>query len=177
MWGGPAHQDTWDLKPNAPAEIRGEFKPIATKVPGISYLRTLAATGPAHRPIGDRALDDAYGRQSSDLHAFSADRPAAAGRRRACAATGRTSARCCRGSGAGAIRCRRSSRCGPSSTTTCRDSSSNATVSPPAGWARLSIRSRSTRIRRSPIIASATLTCRQRSRWRDSTAAGPCWPT
>ena len=35
MWGGPAHQDTWDLKPHAPAEIRGEFKPIATRVPGI----------------------------------------------------------------------------------------------------------------------------------------------
>ena len=35
MWGGPAHQDTWDLKPDAPAEIRGEFKPIATRVPGI----------------------------------------------------------------------------------------------------------------------------------------------
>ena len=34
MWGGPAHQDTWDLKPEAPAEIRGEFKPIATIVPG-----------------------------------------------------------------------------------------------------------------------------------------------
>ncbi|HEX5105506.1 MAG TPA: DUF1501 domain-containing protein, partial [Pirellulaceae bacterium] len=35
MWGGPAHQDTWDLKPDAPAEIRGQFKPISTKVPGI----------------------------------------------------------------------------------------------------------------------------------------------
>jgi hypothetical protein len=35
MWGGPAHQDTWDLKPEAPAEIRGEFKPISTSVPGI----------------------------------------------------------------------------------------------------------------------------------------------
>ena len=35
MWGGPAHQDTWDLKPDAPAEVRGEFKPIATSVPGI----------------------------------------------------------------------------------------------------------------------------------------------
>lgn len=35
MWGGPAQQETWDLKPNAPAEIRGEFKPIATNVPGI----------------------------------------------------------------------------------------------------------------------------------------------
>jgi hypothetical protein len=34
MWGGPAHQDTWDLKPNAPREIRGEFSPISTNVPG-----------------------------------------------------------------------------------------------------------------------------------------------
>jgi hypothetical protein len=33
--GGPPHQDMWDLKPDAPAEIRGEFKPIATNVPGI----------------------------------------------------------------------------------------------------------------------------------------------
>ena len=46
MWGGPAHQDTWDLKPEAPAEIRGEFKPIATNVPGIhicEHLPLLAA--------------------------------------------------------------------------------------------------------------------------------------
>jgi hypothetical protein len=35
MWGGPAHQDTWDLKPEAPAEIRGEFRPISTTVAGI----------------------------------------------------------------------------------------------------------------------------------------------
>ena len=33
--GGPPHLDMWDLKPNAPAEIRGEFKPINTNVPGI----------------------------------------------------------------------------------------------------------------------------------------------
>jgi len=32
--GGLAHQDTFDLKPHAPAEVRGEFKPIATRVPG-----------------------------------------------------------------------------------------------------------------------------------------------
>jgi len=35
MWGGPAHQDTWDLKPNGPVELRGEFLPIGTNVPGI----------------------------------------------------------------------------------------------------------------------------------------------
>jgi hypothetical protein len=33
--GGPPHQDMWDLKPNAPREIRGEFNPIATNVDGI----------------------------------------------------------------------------------------------------------------------------------------------
>jgi hypothetical protein len=33
--GGPPHQDTFDLKPDAPSEIRGEFKPIKTNVPGI----------------------------------------------------------------------------------------------------------------------------------------------
>src|SRR5262245_28311422 len=33
--GGPSHIDMYDLKPGAPAEIRGEFKPIATNVPGI----------------------------------------------------------------------------------------------------------------------------------------------
>ena len=35
MWGGPAHQDTWDLKPDGPVELRGEFQPIETNVPGI----------------------------------------------------------------------------------------------------------------------------------------------
>jgi hypothetical protein len=33
--GGPPHQDMWDLKMDAPAEIRGPFKPIPTNVPGI----------------------------------------------------------------------------------------------------------------------------------------------
>lgn len=35
MWGGPAHQDTYDLKPKAPEGIRGEFKPIDTAAPGL----------------------------------------------------------------------------------------------------------------------------------------------
>ncbi|MFQ5733982.1 MAG: DUF1501 domain-containing protein [Planctomycetaceae bacterium] len=35
MWGGPAHQDTWDLKPDGPVEQRGEFLPIATSTPGL----------------------------------------------------------------------------------------------------------------------------------------------
>src|SRR5438128_1947444 len=33
--GGISHIDTWDMKPDAPPEFRGEFKPIATKLPGV----------------------------------------------------------------------------------------------------------------------------------------------
>jgi Protein of unknown function (DUF1501) len=33
--GGPSHMDMYDLKPEAPAEFRGEFKPIQTNVPGV----------------------------------------------------------------------------------------------------------------------------------------------
>jgi hypothetical protein len=33
--GGPSHLDTFDMKPNAPAEIRGPYKPLKTNVPGI----------------------------------------------------------------------------------------------------------------------------------------------
>ncbi|MEX0585174.1 MAG: DUF1501 domain-containing protein, partial [Pirellulales bacterium] len=41
LTGGPSHHDTFDLKPNAPAEVRGEFKPIATNVPGIEISEHL----------------------------------------------------------------------------------------------------------------------------------------
>ncbi len=39
--GGPSHYETFDPKPNAPAEIRGEFKPIKTNVDGIEYCEIL----------------------------------------------------------------------------------------------------------------------------------------
>lgn len=39
--GGPSHIDSFDMKPAAPAEIRGEFQPIATKVPGIQICEHL----------------------------------------------------------------------------------------------------------------------------------------
>ena len=35
LGGGPPHQDMWEIKTEAPSEIRGEFRPIATNVPGI----------------------------------------------------------------------------------------------------------------------------------------------
>jgi hypothetical protein len=39
--GGASHHDTFDMKPDAPAEIRGEFKPIASNVPGIPVCEHL----------------------------------------------------------------------------------------------------------------------------------------
>jgi len=43
MWGGPAHQDTFDLKPHAVSEYRGEFQPIPTNVPGIDICEHFSA--------------------------------------------------------------------------------------------------------------------------------------
>lgn len=45
MRGGPSHIDSFDMKPAAPAEVRGEFSPISTNVPGIQiceYMPLLA---------------------------------------------------------------------------------------------------------------------------------------
>jgi Protein of unknown function (DUF1501) len=41
LLGGPPHQDMFDLKPEAPAEIRGPFDPIATTVPGLQICELL----------------------------------------------------------------------------------------------------------------------------------------
>ena len=62
--GGPPHMDMIDLKPDAPVEIRGDFRPIATNVPGIrigellpklarmadkfAFLRSLVGSAGAH---------------------------------------------------------------------------------------------------------------------------------
>src|SRR5690242_8865118 len=35
MWGGPSQLETWDMKPEAPSEFRGPFRPIPTNVPGL----------------------------------------------------------------------------------------------------------------------------------------------
>ena len=41
LFGGPGQQDLWDMKPDAPAEIRGDFRPISTKVSGVSISEYL----------------------------------------------------------------------------------------------------------------------------------------
>ena len=35
LFGGPSHIDLWDMKPDAPETVRGEFRPIATNLPGV----------------------------------------------------------------------------------------------------------------------------------------------
>src|SRR5262245_64440559 len=44
LHGGLSTIDTWDLKPDAPAEFRGEFRPAATNVPGIQICELLSRT-------------------------------------------------------------------------------------------------------------------------------------
>ena len=51
LQGGPSHIDIWDPKPDAPANIRGEFKPIKTKIPG-TYVSE-------HMPMMAQHLDKA----------------------------------------------------------------------------------------------------------------------
>lgn len=41
LFGGPSHIDLWDMKPQAPVEIRGDFKPIDTATPGVQICEHL----------------------------------------------------------------------------------------------------------------------------------------
>src|SRR5215218_5115128 len=68
MWGGPSQLDTFDMKPAAPDNVRGTFKPVATKVPGlqicehfqqlpalmdkVAVIRSLGHDDPAHLSSG-----------------------------------------------------------------------------------------------------------------------------
>src|SRR4051794_28894569 len=61
MGGGPPQMDTFDLKPDAPAEVRGEFPPVATSVPGTQISSLLPALAQqAHRYAIIRSVSDEY---------------------------------------------------------------------------------------------------------------------
>jgi hypothetical protein len=49
LGGGPSHIDMWDLKPDAPAEVRGPFKPAPTAVPGVQICE--------HMPLQASIMD------------------------------------------------------------------------------------------------------------------------
>ena len=50
--GGPSQLDTFDMKPNAPAEIRGPYRPIKTNVPGIEISENFPRTVKHAQPPG-----------------------------------------------------------------------------------------------------------------------------
>jgi uncharacterized protein DUF1501 len=61
LFGGPSHLDMFDLKPSAPAEIRGEFRPIDSSLPGVQiceYLPRIARQ--MHRATLIRTLSHGY---------------------------------------------------------------------------------------------------------------------
>lgn len=72
LWldGGPSHLETFDLKPDAPAEVRGPFRPIATDVPGIEICELLPETAKLAKhwtlirsmtsPLGEHGLAHHY---------------------------------------------------------------------------------------------------------------------
>jgi hypothetical protein len=66
-YGGPSHLETWDPKPDAPQEIRGEFHPVATNVPGLrisEHLPRLARIANRYavvRSVSHRDNDHAIG--------------------------------------------------------------------------------------------------------------------
>lgn len=67
--GGASHIDTWDMKPEAPAEYRGAFKPIATSAPGIQLCEHLPHLAKqAHHLAIVRSLGD-HRRGTGDHHA------------------------------------------------------------------------------------------------------------
>jgi hypothetical protein len=67
--GGASHIDTWDMKPDAPAEYRGPFKPIATTEPGLRLCEYLPHTAKqAHHLAIVNSLGH-YGRGTGDHHA------------------------------------------------------------------------------------------------------------
>jgi hypothetical protein len=91
QWGGPSQLDTWDPKPDAPAEIRGSFGTIATRIPGVrisehfprladqthrlAIVRSMSHDDPAHLSTAHRILtghlaptpySDAVGPSSND---------------------------------------------------------------------------------------------------------------
>src|SRR3954447_9367997 len=90
QWGGPSHHDTFDMKPSAPAEVRGQYKPITSSLHGypvcellprcarimdkVSLVRTLRHTMKNHNSAGYYSLtgyapptDDQRLRDSRDL--------------------------------------------------------------------------------------------------------------
>jgi hypothetical protein len=67
--GGASHIDTWDMKPDAPADYRGPFQPIATTAPGVTLCEHLPFLArQAHHLAVANSVGD-FGRGTGDHHA------------------------------------------------------------------------------------------------------------
>ena len=159
--GGPPHQDMFDLKMDAPAEIRGEFKPIKTNVPGIEICEHLPRIAGDDGQVRHHSLDRRRDRRPRRVPVSHRPPPSAA-------AAGRLA-----GDGLGARqaawapatrRCRRSSVL-RRQWDTCR----GPTLASPASSA--------SRTRRSSRTATARATwCSTASRSTGWATARRCWP-
>src|SRR4051812_23985790 len=68
--GGPSHLETFDLKPDAPADVAGPFKPIRTRTPGIDVCELLPHTAQVTNrlaiirsmtsPLGEHGIANQY---------------------------------------------------------------------------------------------------------------------
>ena len=67
--GGPTHYETFDPKPSAPSEIRGEFSPIATRIPGAHFSQHLPRlAGLAHKLAVIRSIRHDQGNHGAGNH-------------------------------------------------------------------------------------------------------------
>src|ERR1022692_4701446 len=69
QYGGASHHDSWDLKPDAPDDIRGPYRPITTSVPGVQLgelMPKLASM--AHRYTIIRSMTHGNGRHDGGMH-------------------------------------------------------------------------------------------------------------
>src|SRR5204863_6342340 len=89
LLGGPSHMDMFDMKPDAPAEIRGEFRPIRTSLPGLdicehlprlacwmhraTLIRTVTHNYNAHNPLA--MMTGFAGGENSQIFARRSDPP------------------------------------------------------------------------------------------------------
>lgn len=71
-YGGPSHLETYDLKPHAPAEVRGDFQPIATSVSGLQISEHLPkmATRMHHVALVRSVTHQARLHDSASIHAL-----------------------------------------------------------------------------------------------------------
>jgi hypothetical protein len=80
MWGGPAQQETWDLKPEAPEQVRGEFRPIPTCIPGMMISEHFPLLSrQAHRLAIIRSVHHADVNHLTATHALLTGRPSPRG--------------------------------------------------------------------------------------------------